>query len=44
MPGAGDDEETWSGGLTPAMFWSEHNHETLLAASAYLHSGPGARP
>eukprot|EP00241_Pyramimonas_parkeae_P002516 CAMPEP_0114225294 /NCGR_PEP_ID=MMETSP0058-20121206/584_1 /TAXON_ID=36894 /ORGANISM="Pyramimonas parkeae, CCMP726" /LENGTH=457 /DNA_ID=CAMNT_0001335867 /DNA_START=258 /DNA_END=1631 /DNA_ORIENTATION=+ len=33
VPGAGDDEETWSGGLTPAMFWSEHNHETLLAAS-----------
>jgi hypothetical protein len=30
VPGAGDDEESWAAGLTPAMFWQ--HHERLLAA------------
>ena len=25
IPGAGDDEESWSRGLTPALFWQHHS-------------------
>jgi tRNA A64-2'-O-ribosylphosphate transferase len=32
-PGAGDDEEAWAGGLTPAVFWA-HADEILSAGSA----------
>lgn len=24
VPGAGDDEESWARGLTPALFWQHH--------------------
>ena len=30
VPGAGDDEESWAAGLTPAMFWS-HKQVSALA-------------
>ena len=33
LPGAGDDEESWSAGLTPAVFWS-HAREVLSAGEA----------
>jgi hypothetical protein len=32
VPGAGDDEESWSHGLTPAVFWAEPAHSQLLEA------------
>jgi hypothetical protein len=32
VPGAGDDEESWSHGLTPAVFWGEPAHSHLLEA------------
>ena len=30
VPGAGDDEESWAAGLTPAMFWSHKQVRVLL--------------
>ena len=29
VPGAGDDEESWARGLTPALFWQHHQVTTL---------------
>lgn len=31
--GSGDDEEIWSGGLTPGMFWDEKNHSRMMSCS-----------
>jgi tRNA A64-2'-O-ribosylphosphate transferase len=31
--GSGDDEELWSFGLTPEIFWSSKSHETIMSAS-----------
>ncbi len=28
VPGAGDDEESWARGLTPALFWQHHQVTT----------------
>ncbi|CAO1629569.1 unnamed protein product [Sympodiomycopsis kandeliae] len=33
VQGSGDDEEIWSYGLTPEMFWSSQHHDTLNSAS-----------
>ncbi len=33
VPGAGDDEESWAAGLTPAVFWA-HHQELLQAGPA----------
>jgi tRNA A64-2'-O-ribosylphosphate transferase len=35
IPGAGDDEQSWSLGLTPSLFW--YNHKTLLQISSTEH-------
>jgi len=29
VPGAGDDEESWARGLTPALFWQHHQVTTI---------------
>lgn len=39
VPGAGDDEESWAQGLTPALFW-KHQQVSMLPvrAKSTLHS------
>lgn len=32
--GSGDDEEIWSGGLTPQMFWDAENHARIMSATS----------
>jgi hypothetical protein len=34
VPGAGDDEESWADGLTPALFWEHHLVGLIRAASS----------
>ncbi|DBA66398.1 TPA: hypothetical protein ACH3X2_002378 [Trebouxia sp. C0005] len=37
VPGAGDDEESWARGLTPALFW-QHHQELLQAGPHGIHT------
>ena len=36
IPGAGDDEESWAQGLTPALFWKHQQVNTPTTMMLYI--------
>ena len=41
VPGAGDDEESWARGLTPALFWQHHQVTTAHLSKSLAHTKSG---
>lgn len=45
VPGAGDDEESWAQGLTPALFWQHQQVNTPVMRAVHVNTIPmGAAP